>query len=127
MRKFAITIFFLLSSFFNHAQKSHYDSIKRMLQQDSIEYEQELKDAEKIKKQTDSILQKDLGHIERITPGPDSAAIRRNLRALAEQEIQKQNEAASRQYYLFVTAFAVLLIAAIIIFKRNQFTKEGRK
>ena len=98
-----------------------------MLQQDSIEYEQELKDADKIKKQTDSLLQKELGHIEKITPGPDSTTIRRNLRALAEQEIQKQNEAASRQYYLFVTAFAVLLIVAIIIFKRNQFTKEGRK
>ena len=127
MRKPAITILFLLSSFFSYTQKSHYDSIKRMLQQDSIEYERELKDVAKIKKQTDSIMQKELGHIERITPGPDSATIRRNLRALAEQEIQKQNEEASRQYYLFVTAFAVLLIAAIIIFKRNQFTKEGRK
>lgn len=98
-----------------------------MLQQDSIEYERELKDADRIKKQTDSVLQKDLGHIERITPSPDSATIRENLRALAVREIQKQNEEANRQYYFFVIAFAVLLIVVIILFKRNQFDKAEKK
>ncbi|QEC68353.1 hypothetical protein FRZ67_13970 [Panacibacter ginsenosidivorans] len=127
MRNLTIILFFLSGTTFCYAQKSHYDSIKRILQQDSIEYEQELKDADKVKKQTDSILQKELGHMERITPGPDSATLAKNIRAIAEQEIQKQNETASKQYYLFVTAFAVLLIVAIILFKRNQFTKEDTK
>ncbi|CAN5682944.1 hypothetical protein BH10BAC2_BH10BAC2_03490 [soil metagenome] len=118
-----LVILFLLvvtSCFFVHAQKSRYDSIRKIIQQDSIEYEQQLRDADRIKNQTDSLLKKDLGHIERITPGSDSATIIKNLRALAAAELQKQQEEENKRYYLFVGALIFFLIAVIMIFKRKQ-------
>lgn len=118
----SVIVFFLItmSCFFSHAQKSMYDSIRKIIQQDSIEYEQQLRDADRIKNQTDSLLKKDLGHIERITPGPDSATVIKNLRALAAAELQKQQEEENKKYYLFVGALLFLLIAVIVIFKRKQ-------
>lgn len=118
-----IAVLFLLvvaSCFFAHAQKSRYDSIRKIMKQDSIEYEQQLRDADRIKNQTDSLLKKDLGHIERITPGPDSATIIKNLRALATAELQKQQQEENKRYYLFVGALLFLLITVIVIFKRKQ-------
>jgi hypothetical protein len=120
MRSVIIFIVVIPVWFFAPAQKSHYDSIRKILQEDSIEYEQQLKDADRIKNQTDSLLKKDLGHIERITPGPDSATIIRNLRAIAAAELQKQQEEENKRFYLFVAALLFLLITVIMIFKRKQ-------
>ena len=127
MRTAIIFIMFLPIGIFSHAQKSHYDSISRILQQDSIEYEQQLKDANRIKQQTDSILKKELGYVEPITPGPDSATVLKNLRALAVQELQKQQEEENKKYYLFTGALFTLMIVVIIAYKSKQLKREGDK
>jgi hypothetical protein len=120
MRVIILFLLVITPCFFAHAQKSRYDSIRKIMQQDSIEYEQQLRDADRIKNQTDSLLKRDLGHIERITPGPDSATIIKNLRALAMMELQKQQEEENKRFYLFVGALLFLLITVIMIFKRKQ-------
>lgn len=120
MRSMVIFIILLMAFTFMHAQKSRYDSIRKIMQQDSIEYEQQLRDADRIRNQTDSMLKRDLGHIERITPGPDSATIIKNLHALAAQALQKQREEETKRYYLFVGALVFLLITVILLFKRKQ-------
>lgn len=120
MRSMMIFIILLMTFIFTQAQKGRYDSIRNIMQQDSIEYEQQLRDADRIRNQTDSMLKRDLGHIERITPGPDSATIIKNLHALAAQELQKQREEETKKYYLFVGALVFLLITVILLFKRKQ-------
>jgi len=127
MRLTILLITLLLAVFWSFAQKSRYDSIREMMRQDSIEYQRQLRDADRIKNQTDSMLRNDLGNVDRIAPGPDSATILKNLRALAAQELQKQIEAENKKYYLFAGAFAVLLIAVIVIFKRRQLTQDNGK
>ncbi len=120
MRFISLPVVFIVLCLFAGAQKSKYDSIRKIIQQDSIEYEQQLRDADRIKNQTDSLLERDLGHIERITPGPDSVTVINNLRALATQELQKQQEEETRKYYFFVGSLVFFLLAVIFVFKRKQ-------
>lgn len=108
------------------AQKGRYDSIREVMRQDSIEYEQQLRDADRIKQETDSILRNDLGHVERITP-QDSATVAKNVRAIAAQELQKQAEEEKRKYYLFVGVFLFFVIMVIVMFKRKQFAGADDK
>jgi hypothetical protein len=82
--------FLLVIGIFSYAQKSHYDSIKKVLQEDRLEYEQDKKNADRIKQEADSMLNKELGHIERITPAEDTAAIKKKMRAIAALELQKR-------------------------------------
>jgi len=119
--------FLLVIGIFSYAQKSHYDSIKKVLQEDSLEYEQDKKNADRIKQEADSMLNKGLGHIERITPAEDTAAIKKKMRAIAALELQKRVDEERRNYYLFVGMFAVLVIAVIWLFKRKQFAEADKK
>ena len=119
--------FLLVISIFSYAQKSHYDSIQKILRQDSLEYEQDKKNADRVKQQADSMLNKELGHIERITPAEDTAAIKKKMREIAAMELQKREEEETRNYYLFVGMFAVLAIAVIWLFKRKQFADADKK
>lgn len=116
----------VLTVTFCFGQKSRYDSIKKVLQQDSLEYEQDKKNAERIKNQADSMMRQELGAVETITP-VDTAAMRRKLHQIAEQELQKREEEAKKNYYLYVGAFAILVIAVIILFKRKQFAEADKK
>jgi hypothetical protein len=128
MRLAIILITLLLAVFWGNAQKSRYDSIREIMRRDSIEYEQQLRDADRIKNQTDSMLKNDLGNVERITPGPDSAVSLENLRMLALRELERQRAEETKKYYFIAGAFAVLLIAVIVVFKRKQFTQgDGKK
>jgi hypothetical protein len=128
MRLAIILITLLLAVFWGNAQKSRYDSIREIMRRDSIEYEQQLRDADRIKNQTDSMLKNDLGNVERITPGPDSAVSQENLRMLALRELERQRAEETKKYYFIAGAFAVLLIAVIVVFKRKQFTQgDGKK
>ena len=117
----------LFTSLFSLAQKNKYDSIQKVLQQDSIEYEQDKKNADRVKQEADSMLNKELGHIERITPAEDTAAIKKKLREVAAMEFKKREEEEKRNYYLFVGMFAVLVIAVIWLFKRKQFAEADKK
>jgi len=119
--------FLLVIGIFSYAQKSHYDSIKKVLQEDSLEYEQDKKNADRIKQEADSMLNKELGHIERITPAEDTAAIKKKMRAIAALELQKRVDEERKNYYLFVGMFAVLVIAVIWLFKRKQFAEADKK
>ena len=119
--------FLLVIGIFSYAQKSHYDSIKKVLEQDSLEYEQDKKNADRIKQEADSMLNKELGHIERITPAEDTAAIKKKMRSIAALELQKRVDEERRNYYLFVGMFAVLVIAVIWLFKRKQFAEADKK
>ena len=119
--------FLLVIGIFSYAQKSHYDSIKKVLQEDSLEYEQDKKNADRIKQEADSMLNKELGHIERITPAEDTAAIKKKMRSIAALELQKRVDEERRNYYLFVGMFAVLVIAVIWLFKRKQFAEADKK
>ena len=128
MRLTIILITLLLTIFWGTAQKSRYDSIREIMRRDSIEYEQQLRDADRIKNQTDSMLKNDLGNIERFTPGPDSAVLLENLRMLALRELERQRAEETKKYYFIAGAFAVLLIAVIVVFKRKQLTQgDGKK
>jgi hypothetical protein len=128
MRLTIILITLLLAVFWGNAQKSRYDSFREIMRRDSIEYEQQLRDADRIKNQTDSMLKNDLGNIERITPGPDSAVLLENLRLLAAQELERQRAEETKKYYFIAGAFAVLLIAVIVVFKRKQLAQgDGKK
>jgi len=115
---FVLLIFCMLCN----AQKSRYDSIRKELQEDSIEYEQQKKDADYIKHQADSMLNKELGHIDRITPSLDSEAIVQKMKAIAAQELQKRQQKEKRNYYIFVGVFGVLVLSVIVLFKRKQFS-----
>ena len=97
------------------------------MQEDSLEYEQDKKNADRIKQEADSMLNKELGHIERITPAEDTAAIKKKMRSIAALELQKRVDEERRNYYLFVGMFAVLVIAVIWLFKRKQFAEADKK
>ena len=101
--------------------------MRKVLQQDSIEYEQQLKDADRIKRETDSILKENIGNTERIGPAPDSAEVIKGLRDVAERELQKQVTESEDRYYLIAGAFGLLLIIGIIIAKRSQFSNMRNK
>ena len=72
------------------------------------------------------MMRQELGAVETITP-VDTAAMRRKLHQIAEQELQKREEEAKENYYLYVGAFAILVIAVIILFKRKQFAEADKK
>lgn len=127
MQKMIFIVVFFVSGIFSYAQKSHYDSIQKVLQQDSLEYEQDKKNADRIKQQADSMLNKELGHIERITPAEDTAAIKKKMREIAAMELKKRADEEQKNYYLFVGVFAVLVIAVIWLFKRKQFAEADKK
>lgn len=125
--RLSIAIFILLLPILSAAQKMNYDSMRKVLQQDSIEYEQQLKDADRIKRETDSILKENIGNTERIGPAPDSAEVIKGLRDVAERELQKQVTESEDRYYLIAGAFGLLLIIGIIIAKRSQFSNMRNK
>ena len=117
----------LTACMLSHAQKNRYDSIRKELQQDSIEYEQEKKNAERIKQQADSMLNKELGHTERITPTLDSEAIVKKMKVIAAQKLLERQQEEKRNYYIFVGVFAVLVLTVIVLFKRKQFSQQDNK
>lgn len=125
--RLSIAIFILLLPILSAAQKMNYDSMHKVLQQDSIEYEQQLKDADRIKREIDSILKENIGNTERIGPAPDSAEVIKGLRDIAERELQKQVTESEDRYYLIAGAFGLLLIIGIIIAKRSQFSNMRNK
>src|SRR6476620_699395 len=91
--------FLLVIGIFSYAQKSHYDSIQKVLQQDSLEYEQDKKNADRIKQQADSMLNKELGHIERITPAEDTATKKKKMREISAMELKKRADEEQKNYY----------------------------
>lgn len=122
-----LTTLVLCIAFGAAAQQINYDSIREVLKQDSIEYQQQLKDADRVRRETDSILKNDIGNTHRIGPAPDSAEVIKGLRELAEKELQKQRTEAENRYYIVAGTFAALLILVLIIFKRRQFNTMHNK
>lgn len=126
MQRISLFILFVAISLSGNAQKNKYDSIKKVLQQDSIEYEQYKRNAEQVKQQTDSMMRQELGHVETITP-VDTAEVRKKMRQIAEQEFQRREAEEKKNYYIYVGVFAFLTIAVIWLFKRKQFSEANRK
>ncbi|CAN5150682.1 hypothetical protein BH11BAC6_BH11BAC6_09710 [soil metagenome] len=124
MQYIIVLIFGLMMSISLYAQPSHYDSIKALMQQDSIDYENQLKDADRIKHQADSIIETDLGHVPSITPISDSISLSIKVQALL---LQRQQEAAAerRQYYLFGGAVIFILAVVVIAAKKGRRTDEA--
>jgi hypothetical protein len=124
MQRFLLFIVLLTVCIFGYAQKTRYDSIRKELQQDSIEYEQQKRDAERIKQQADSMLNKEFGHANKITPSLDSEEVVKKMKAIVAQELQKKQQEEKKNYYIFVGAFGVLVLSVILLFKRKQFSAE---
>ena len=122
-----LTTLVLCIAFAAAAQQINYDSIREVLKQDSIEYQQQLKDADRVRRETDSILKNDIGNTHRIGPAPDSAEVIKGLRELAQKELQKQRTEAENRYYVVAGTFAALLILVLIIYKRRQFNTMHNK
>ncbi|MEP6846270.1 MAG: hypothetical protein ABI861_09715 [Panacibacter sp.] len=126
MRTAIILLQFSLLSFSALPQKGHYDSIREMLRKDSIEYQEQLRDADRIKVETDSLLKRELGITNKATAGSDSTVIK-NLRTLAIQELKKKAAEENKRYYLLIGSGMLLLIIFILLFKRKQFVRQGDK
>ena len=123
-----LLIFFILfPAWHAAAQQVNYDSMREVLRQDSIEYQQQLKDANRIRRETDSILKNDIGNTHRIGPAPDSAEVIKGLRELALRELQQQQAGAEKRFYLIAGSFAVLLVLLLIVFKRRQLGTQHNK
>jgi hypothetical protein len=53
--------------------------------------------------------------------------MKKKLREVAAMEFKKREDEETRNYYLFVGMFAVLVIAVIWLFKRKQFAEADKK
>jgi len=127
MQRFVIIPAICLLTCAAFGQRPNYDSIRKILQQDSIEYEQQIKEAGRLKSQTDSIIEKQLGHVPDIAPDPkeDSIRLSKKVQALLLAQ-QMAIEKEKREYYLFGGTVLFIFIVVLVAVKRRQLKEDTK-
>ena len=123
MRAAFIMIIGLCTFLFCSAQQSRADSLREFYKKDSVELEKEIQDINRMKLETDSLIDQEFKGLNSTNRSRDSAAMRKNLIEFLEQR-KKEEQKDKELFYTAVIAFAIMTITVLVFFKRKPINKQ---